>query len=145
MGKERYPNAKKLYINADCGGSNGCRNRLWKKELQKLSIDTGLEIHVSHFPPGTSKWNKIEHRLFAYISKSWRARPLETIVTIVSLIEATTTKTGLKVYSEADYGKYFKGIKVTDEEMADLNILRNDFRGDWNYVLLPTSGIKCIN
>lgn len=139
MGKERYPDAKDLMITADCGGSNSVRGRLWKVELQKLANEFGLNIHVSHFPPGTSKWNKIEHRLFAQISRTWRAQPLETLEVIVLLIASTTTKTGLIVKCELDEKEYQRGIKVSDEEMAAVNLKRNDWRGDWNYTISPNS------
>lgn len=137
MGKDRYPNATELMITADCGGSNSVRGRLWKTELQKFSNETNLSIHVSHFPPGTSKWNKIEHRLFAQISRTWRGQPLETLEVIVSLIQSTTTNTGLKVQCELDRNNYERGIKVEDEELAAVNIERNAWRGDWNYVIRP--------
>lgn len=137
MGMKRYPNATELMITADCGGSNSVRGRLWKTELQKFSNETNLSIHVSHFPPGTSKWNKIEHRLFAQISRTWRGQPLETLEVIVSLIQSTTTNTGLKVQCELDQNNYERGIKIDDEELAAVNIERNDWRGDWNYVIRP--------
>lgn len=140
MGAEKYPNAKQLMITCDGGGSNGRRNRLWKKSLQEFANETGLEIHVSHFPPGTSKWNKIEHRMFSYISKNWRGRPLENYATIVNLIAATTTKKGLKIQSSLDKNEYPKGIKVSDEEMAKLNIQQDDWHGEWNYVIAPQNG-----
>lgn len=137
MGKELYPNARELIITADGGGSNGSRVRLWKMELQKLANELGIPIRVSHFPPGTSKWNKIEHRLFSYISMNWRGKPLVSHETIVNLIAATTTKKGLKVRSEIDSGNYPKGIKVTDEELEAILILRENFHGEWNYSILP--------
>jgi len=137
MGKELYINSKKIYITADGGGSNSTRGRLWKIELQKLATELGLEISVSHFPPGTSKWNKIEHRLFSYISKNWRAKPLTSIEVVVNLIANTTTSKGLKVRAKVDEKIYNKGIKISDEEMAKLNIERSEFRGEWNYVILP--------
>ncbi len=132
-----YPSSNRLYINADGGGSNGSRNHLWKSELQQFSNDSGLSIYVSHFPPGTSKWNKIEHRLFAYISKNWRAKPLTSLLVIISLIGATTTTTGLTVNAKLDEKKYLTGIKVTEQEKEKLNITRNDFHGEWNYVIAP--------
>jgi len=138
MGMARYPAASKLYITADGGGSNGSRNRLWKTELQELANETGLQFHVSHFPPGTSKWNKIEHRLFSYISKNWRGRPLETLRVIVSLIESTTTEAGLKVKCELDGNVYETGIKVSEEELERVNITRHDFHGEWNYCISPS-------
>jgi len=132
-----YPDSNRLYINADGGGSNGSRNHLWKAELQQFSNESGLNLHISHFPPGTSKWNKIEHRLFAYISKNWRAKPLTSLMVIVSLINATTTTTGLKVRANLDEKIYATGIKVTEEEKNKLNIQRNDFHGEWNYTISP--------
>jgi len=137
VGRVRYPGAKKLLITADAGGSNGSRLRLWKRELQRLANELGIEIAVSHFPPGTSKWNKIEHRLFSFISMNWRAKPLISYRVIVNLISATTTRTGLSVRCELDTNRYPKGIEVSDEEMADINIKRATFHGDWNYVIRP--------
>lgn len=139
MGKPAYPNATQLMITCDCGGSNGNRTKLWKTEMQQLAQDTGLEINVSHYPPGTSKWNKIEHRMFSYISKNWRGRPLISYEVIVSLIGSTTTSTGLKINAALDPEQYAKGIKVTDEEVAQLNMLRDEFHGEWNYRFLPTN------
>jgi len=132
-----YPCSNRLYINADGGGSNGSRNHLWKFELQRFSNESGLSIHVSHFPPGTSKWNKIEHRLFAYISKNWRAKPLTSLLVIISLIGATTTTKGLKVTAKLDEKTYLTGLKVTEEEKEKLNIVRNNFHGEWNYIISP--------
>ena len=137
MGKERYPDARKIMITADGGGSNGSRNRLWKKELQNFADETGLEILVRHFPPGTSKWNKIEHRLFSFISMNWRGRPLETLEVIVNLIGSTTNRSGLKVECSLDEREYEKGIRVSDEEMSDINLFRDSWRGDWNYRIIP--------
>lgn len=137
MGKEQYPDAKKILITADGGGSNGSRNRLWKKELQAFATETGLAISVCHFPPGTSKWNKIEHRLFSYITKNWRAKPLESLEVVVNLIAATTTEKGLQVKAKADETRYEKGIKVLDEELEKINLTRSAFRGDWNYTIDP--------
>ena len=137
MGKELYPEAKKLMITADSGGSNGRRNRLWKACLQEFANETGLEVHVSHFPPGTSKWNKIEHRLFSQISKNWRGRPLETLEIIVSLIGSTTTKTGLTVKCVVDENVYPTGIKIDDTLLASLNLIQNDWHGEWNYIIAP--------
>ena len=137
MGQDRFPGAGKLLITCDGGGSNGSRNRLWKKELQNLADELNLEISVTHFPPGTSKWNKIEHRLFSQITKNWRGRPLETLEIIVSLIAATTTESGLVVKCGLDKTIYETGIKVTDEEMADINLFRSEFHGDWNYTIKP--------
>ncbi len=138
MGCQKYSGARKLYITADGGGSNGRRNRLWKTSLQELANETGLEIHVSHLPPGTSKWNKIEHRLFSYISKNWRGTPLVSLAVIVSLIGATTTKGGLKVKCGLDKKPYEKGIKISDRELEALNISINEFHGEWNYYISPS-------
>jgi len=137
VGQPRYPHARKLTITADGGGSNGSRVRLWKRELQRLANELGLEITVHHLPPGTSKWNKIEHRLFSYISRNWRAKPLVSYRTIVELIGATTTKTGLAVRCELDHRAYPRGISVSDEDMAVLNIHRDPFHGEWNYTIKP--------
>ncbi len=135
MGKAKYPRANSLLITADGGGSNGPRVRLWKWELQRLADATGLAITVCHFPPGTSKWNKIEHRLFSYISANWRGRPLTSLVTIVNLIAATTTQTGLRVRAEIDKGRYPEGRTISDDEMAELRLLPHRFHGDWNYTI----------
>lgn len=137
MGKERYPQAGKIFINADGGGSNGSRNRLWKLELQKLANETGLEIRVSHFPPGTSKWNKIEHRLFSFITMNWRAKPLICVQTVVNLIASTSTSKGLKVKATEDKKMYEKGIKVSDEELKNISMQKEDFHGEWNYLITP--------
>ena len=137
MGKPAYPQAKRLLITADAGGSNGARLRLWKVELQKLADETDLRIVVCHFPPGTSKWNKIEHRLFSYISQNWRGKPLRSFATIVNLIAATTTATGLKVHAELDHESYPAGVKVSDEELGQVRIKRDKFHGDWNYEIQP--------
>lgn len=137
MGKQRYPQATRLMITADGGGSNGRRNRLWKKSLQDFANETGLKIYVSHFPPGTSKWNKIEHRMFCFITKNWRGRPLETLQVVVNLIAATTTQTGLKICCVPDYRIYEKGQKVSDEDLRKLNIIPNDWHGEWNYSICP--------
>ena len=137
MGRPAYPEATRLLITADAGGSNGSRLRLWKIELQKLADETGLRIVVCHFPPGTSKWNKIEHRLFSYITQNWRGKPLRSFQTIVNLIAATTTKTGLKVHAELNTETYQSGIKVSDEELAQVKIRRDKFHGDWNYEIQP--------
>ena len=137
MGKEQYGLTNKLLITADGGGSNSSRSRLWKKELQLFASETGLEIKVCHFPPGTSKWNKIEHRLFSFISKNWRGKPLESLEVIVNLIANTTTKKGLKVKALADKRQYEKGLKVTDEEIKNIKIEIDTFRGDWNYNIHP--------
>jgi hypothetical protein len=137
MGRSRYPHAHTLTVTADGGGSNGSRVRLWKVELQKLADELGLTIVVLHLPPGTSKWNKIEHRLFSFISRNWRGRPLADYRTIVELISATTSTAGLTVRCQLDENLYPAGIKVSDEEMAELNILRDDFHGEWNYAINP--------
>jgi Rhodopirellula transposase DDE domain len=136
-GRTRYPAATRLLITADGGGSNGSRTRLWKREVQHLADDTGLAITVSHFPPGTSKWNKIEHRLFAYITQNWRGQPLVSYAVILSLIAGTTTSTGLTVQSDLDTATYPAGVKVSDAEMATLRLERDPFHGEWNYTILP--------
>jgi hypothetical protein len=136
-GKKLYPNSHRLYINADGGGSNGSRNKLWKEELQIFSNDFKMDVYVSHFPPGTSKWNKIEHRLFAYISKNWRAKPLTSLLVILNLIRATTTTTGLVVKAVLDEKQYQTGIKITDEQIKKWNIEKNEFNGKWNYIIRP--------
>ncbi len=139
MGRKRYRKATRLVITADGGGSNGSRVRLWKLELQALVNELGLEITVCHLPPGTSKWNKIEHRLFSFITQNWRGRPLISYQTIVQLIAATTTDAGLTVRSEIDTNSYPKGVKVADAEMDALNLHRHDFHGEWNYTIKPQS------
>jgi hypothetical protein len=133
----RRPEAKRLLITADCGGSNGSRLRLWKWELQRLADETGLEISLAHFPPGTSKWNKIEHRLFSFITQNWRGKPLISHEVIVNLIAATTTRTGLRVQSALDTNTYASGIKVSQQQMEALNLRRDEFHGEWNYTILP--------
>jgi hypothetical protein len=140
VGAKRYPDAKYLTITADGGGSNGSRVRLWKHELQRLATELGIDIRVHHLPPGTSKWNKIEHRLFSFISMNWRARPLVSYQVIVDLIGATTTETGLTVRCELDTNTYPKGIVVSDEEMASISITRHEFHGEWNYTIRPRYG-----
>lgn len=137
MGRQRYPAARELTITADCGGSNGARVRLWKVELQKLADETGLTLNVHHYPPGTSKWNKIEHRLFCHITQNWRGRPLTDRRAVVELIGATTTRSGLKVACAIDPGNYEKGVKVPDAEMATLNITGDQFHPEWNYTIEP--------
>ncbi len=139
VGRIRYPEAERLLITADGGGSNGSRLRLWKRELQHLANEIGIEITVSHFPPGTSKWNKIEHRLFSFITQNWRAKPLTSYRVIVNLISATTTCTGLSVHCELDTNRYPKAIVVTDEEMDAINIKRANFHGEWNYTIRPNN------
>ena len=136
-GKCRYPQAKELLITADGGGSNGYKRRLWKSELQRFANDSGLEISVCHFPPGTSKWNKVEHRLFAQISLNWRGIPLETHETVVQLIAATKTKKGLSVKCQLDENQYIKGIVISDEEFNKINLSKDDFHGEWNYTIKP--------
>jgi len=137
MGKEQYPSANKLLVTADGGGSNSSRSRLWKKELQTLSTELGIEIHVCHFPPGTSKWNKIEHRMFSYITKNWRTKPLESLEVIVNLIANTTTQKGLTIKAKADKTQYEKGLKVDDDALKKINLTNKEFRGDWNYKINP--------
>lgn len=137
MGKKRYPDTDMLYICADSGGSNGYRVHLWKYELQKLANETGLQISVSHYPPGTSKWNKVEHRLFSFISINWRGKPLTDYRTIIDLIASTKTDSGLRVKARLDKRKYLKGQKVPKEKYKMLNIKRNKFRGEWNYEISP--------
>ncbi len=137
MGSARFPRASKLLITADGGGSNSSRNRLWKKSLQALADELDISLHVCHFPPGTSKWNKIEHRLFCFITKNWRGRPLTTYEVIVNLIASTTTKTGLTVRAVLDPRQYETGVAVSDEELAELRIVRAKFHGEWNYFIKP--------
>ena len=142
MGQPRYRRARSLLITADAGGSNGSRVRLWKWELQELADRTGLAITVCHLPPGTSKWNKIEHRLFAYISKNWRGQPLVSLAVIVNLIGRTRTAAGLRVWCELDRGAYPKGETITDAQMATLQLVPHRFRGDWNYTINPRRGAR---
>jgi hypothetical protein len=142
MGKPTYPTARELLITADGGGSNGYRVRLWKVELQRLANETGLSISVSHLPPGTSKWNKIEHKLFSFITQNWRGKPLVSYEVIVNLIAATTTKTGLKVQSELDTREYPKGVTITDELFDKINIVKHDFHGEWNYTIHPIADLN---
>ena len=137
MGRPLYPDARRLLITADGGGSNSSRSRLWKLELQKLADELGLTVSVAHFPPGTSKWNKIEHRMFCHITQNWRGRPLVSYQVIVKLIAATTTGAGLVIHSDLDDNTYPLGVKVTDDHMEDLAIRRNPFHGEWNYSLSP--------
>jgi transposase len=137
MGRAVYPGAKELLITADSGGSNGSRNRLWKVSLQGLADETGLEIAVCHFPPGTSKWNKIEHRMFCHITQNWRGRPLMSHAVVVNLIGSTRTRTGLRVQADLDTSSYAKGIKVTNQEMESLRLKKDKFHGEWNYRILP--------
>src|ERR1700692_23213 len=142
MGLMRYPGAQELTVTADCGGSNGARVRLWKRELQTFPDENGIAIHVHHYPPGTSKWNKIEHRLFCHITQTWRARPLTSRIAVVESIAATTTKTGLKVESALDTRHYQKGLKVSKAEMKSLNIKGHDFHPEWNYTVRPRQSTK---
>lgn len=139
IGRARYPETKGLTITADGGGSNGSRVKLWKRELQALANELGIKITVHHLPPGTSKWNRIEHRLFSFISMNWRAKPLVSYRVIVDLISSTTTTTGLTVRCELDRALYPKGLMVPDEEMAAINIVRDEFRGEWNYTIYPSN------
>lgn len=139
MGQEIYRNARRLLITADGGGSNGSRNRLWKKELQSLADETGLSVEVCHLPPGTSKWNKIEHRLFSFISQNWRGKPLTSHEVIVQLIAATTNRKGLKVHAELDSSRYPPGTKVSKKELAEVRLHPHSFHGEWNYQILPHS------
>ena len=135
MGSYRFPEATRLLITADAGGSNGYKHRLWKTELQKLATFMGVNITVCQFPPGTSKWNKIEHRLFSFITQNWRGKPLYDLVTVVNLISNTTTSKGLVVKSAIDTNIYQKGIKVSDDELASVKLKPHDFHGDWNYTV----------
>lgn len=137
LGQARYPDATTLMVTADAGGSNGYRNRLWKRELAALAAETGLKITVCHYPPGTSKWNKVEHRMFSFITKNWRGKPLTSYQIIVELVAATTTETGLRILAEYDQGYYPTGVEVTDTELADLPLRGHDWHADWNYDLTP--------
>jgi hypothetical protein len=139
LGTERYPAATVLQVTADCGGGNSNRIRLWKTELQRLADDTGLQIRVCHFPPDTSKWNKIEHRLFCHISQNWRGRPLVSYEVIINSIAATTTTAGLKVFARLDERDYPKQIEVTDQDLAAVNLTRDPFHPEWNYTISPTA------
>ena len=137
MGRERYPDATSLMITADAGGSNGYRNRLWKRDLAALAEPTGLKITICHFPPGTSKWNKVEHRMFSFVTINWRGRPLTSYQAIVELVQAATTETGLRIQAEYDQGWYLTGIEVTDTELAALPLTGHDWHPEWNYDLTP--------
>ena len=139
MGKIAYINVPKIYITADGGGSNSSRSKSWKKELQLFANETNMEVNVSHYPPGTSKWSKIEHKLFSFISINWRAKPLLNLQIVVNLVGATTTVKGLKVKAKIDYRIYEKGIVVTDEELSKIKIIKNDFHGEWNYIIKPNN------
>jgi hypothetical protein len=138
LGRGRYPEAKRLLITADSGGSNSSRSRLWKTELQKLSNQLRLDIEVCHFPPGTSKWNKIEHRLFCHLTRNWQGKPLESYEVVVNLIGSTRTTTGLKVYAKLDPNRYEKGREVTDDQLARVNLRPAKFHGEWNYTITPS-------
>ena len=138
MGRPAYSGTGQLLITADAGGSNSPRTRLWKWELQRFANRTGLTITVCHYPPGTSKWNRIEHRLFSYIAMNWRATPLVSLATVVNLIGATKTASGLRVRSEIDTRSYPQGVQVTDAQMQRINLSRHEFHGDWNYTIRPT-------
>ncbi len=135
MGRTAYPEAEELLITADGGGSNGSRNRLWKRELQRFADEVGLAVSVCHFPPGTSKWNKIEHRMFSHITQNWRGRPLTSHEVIVNLIANTTTNAGLKIQSALDSKEYPTGIKISEQEMATINLEKSSFHGEWNYTI----------
>jgi len=137
LGQAHYPRCKHLLITADCGGSNGYRNRLWKLKLQEFADESGLTLHVCHFPPGTSKWNKIEHRLFCHITTNWRGKPLTSLETVIQLISNTTTQTGLEVHAQMDNNLYPTGIQVTDAQFNAITIQRCRFHGDWNYRIMP--------
>ena len=137
MGKITCPEARRLLITADCGGSNGSRVRLWRRELQRLADELRLTIQICHLPPGTSKWNNIEHRMFCHITANWRGRPLVSRQVVVNLIGGTTARTGLRIKAALDENVYLPGIKVSDEEMAALAIERDPFHGEWNYRLMP--------
>ena len=139
MGQARYPQATKLLICADAGGSNGYRIRAWKLQLAKLAKETGLEISVCHYPPGTSKWNRIEHRMFSFITMNWRGRPLTSYRVIVELIANTTNTKGLRVNAGRDENSYPRGVKVSNKQMAALPLVRDEWHGEWNYKLLPES------
>jgi hypothetical protein len=139
MGRDAYPEADRIYITADSGGSNGFRVRLWKVKLQEFANELGMTLKVSHFPAGTSKWNKIEHRLFSFISKNWRGKPLISLAVIVSLIGATTTDAGLTIKCVVDQNEYKKGVEVSDEVLAKVNLHKDDFHGEWNYSIMPLS------
>ena len=138
LGKNTYPKAKELYINCDGGGSNGCKNKLFKVQLQQFANQSGLKVHVSHFPPGTSKWNKIEHRMFCYITSHWKGQPLINVETVIQLIGCTTTTTGLKIICIKDDTVYKIGIKVSDEDFAAIKIKKVSTMPAWNYIISPS-------
>ena len=142
MGSAAYPRTRRVLVTADAGGSNAARSRLWKAELQRFADETGLKVSACHFPPGTSKWNKIEHRMFSRIAQNWRARPLVSREAVVELIANTTTGNGLTIRAELDENEYPKGVKVTDEQMAALSLARDKFHGDWNYTISPTGKLN---
>ncbi|EFK05576.1 rhodopirellula transposase [delta proteobacterium NaphS2] len=142
MGLESYPRSKELLITADGGGSNGSRNRLWKYELQRFADETQIAVNVCHFPPGTSKWNKIEHRMFSHITKNWRGRPLTSHEVIVNLIANTSTETGLKINAKLDANEYPTGIKIPDKKMKELNLLKDEFHGEWNYIAHSAPAVR---
>lgn len=144
VGRDAYPHSQRLLITADAGGSNGYRSRTWKARLAELAVETGLEITVCHFPPGTSKWNRIEHRLFAHITMNWRGRPLTSHEVVVNTIAATTTRTGLKVLAELDTGEYPVGVRVSDAQLEALPLRGHDWHGAWNYTLLPQAFAQVI-
>ena len=137
LGRKRFPTATRLLVTADCGGSNSPRTRLWRLELQRLADTTGLAIEVCHYPPGTSKWNKIEHRLFCHITRNWQGVPLETLEIVIHLISATSTETGLEVHAWLDEADYPDKLRITDEQLAEVRIIRNKFHGEWNYTIHP--------
>ena len=138
LGPARYPGAGRLLVTADAGGSNGYRNRLWKIELARLAAETGLEVTVCHYPPGTSKWNKVEHRLFSFITINWRGKPLTSYRTIVELAAATTTQGGLRVLAEWDQGSYPTGVTITDQQLAAVPLAGHEWHPDWNYTVHPS-------
>lgn len=142
MGSSRYQDAHSLYINADGGGSNGSSNKLWKLELQRFANDCGLNVYVSHFPPGTSKWNKIEHRMFSFISMNWRGKPLSSVEVMVNLIASTTTKPGLRIKAEASNQNYQTGKKVSNEMLDKVNMIGHEFHSEWNYVIMPNLDVE---
>ena len=144
LGQKRYPNAEILTITADSGGSNSPRGRLWRLELGKLADLIGIPIRVLHYPPGTSKWNRIEHRLFSFISINWRGKPLTSYQAIINLIAATTTTTGLKVYARLDENQYPTKVRVSDAELARVKIERHEFHGNWNYTVYPTASNTAV-
>ena len=144
MGKKDYRKASKLMITADCGGSNGNRVKLWKWELQKLANELDLDIHVCHFPPATSKWNKIEHRMFSYITQNWRGVPLISKEAIVQLIGSTRTTTGLEIQAQIDYREYQKGIEVHDDDFRAIALTPHEFHGEWNYIISPTITVRVM-